>query len=119
MNALEILETVTTALLKQNKQSKKAITSSDGICAYRGDNGLKCAIGHLIKDENYNPELEGKGVSNIDVQKALFKNGINIYNLDVETLLFGLQNIHDYYGVDKWPYLLEELKQKLIAKLAS
>lgn len=34
-------------------------TSWTGRCAYRGDGGRKCAIGHSIPDEAYDPELEG------------------------------------------------------------
>lgn len=31
-------------------------------CAYRGSNGMKCAIGHLIPDEMYNSIIEGNGI---------------------------------------------------------
>jgi len=33
----------------------------DGVgCLYRGPNGLKCAIGWLISDDDYKPSLESK-----------------------------------------------------------
>lgn len=28
-------------------------------CRYRSGNGLKCAVGHLIDDSKYAPEVEG------------------------------------------------------------
>lgn len=28
-------------------------------CAYRGENGMKCALGHCIPDEQYKPYFEG------------------------------------------------------------
>lgn len=28
-------------------------------CRYRGDNGLKCTLGHAIDDEEYQPSMEG------------------------------------------------------------
>ena len=114
MNALEILETVTIALLKQGKVSKKY----HGLCAYRGDDGLKCAIGHLIKDEDYSKEMEGHGVNNVLIRKALFNNDINVNESNIQNLIVELQAIHDHNGVGDWPKLLEEQKQKLIATLA-
>jgi len=32
---------------------------SAGTCRYRGPNGLKCAVGALLKDEYYRAEFEG------------------------------------------------------------
>ncbi len=32
-------------------------------CAYRGDGGKKCALGHCIPDEQYKPYFEGLGVA--------------------------------------------------------
>jgi len=31
----------------------------DGGCVYRGENGMKCAAGILIPDDQYNPKMEG------------------------------------------------------------
>ncbi len=45
-------------LLKQGQVSKEHAQ-----CVYRGPNGLKCAIGHLIPDNMYSIELEGKSLS--------------------------------------------------------
>lgn len=38
--------------------NKKSLDSA-GECAYRGENGAKCAFGLLISDEQYNPKMEG------------------------------------------------------------
>lgn len=35
---------------------------SNSSCMYRGDNGLRCAVGHCIKDEFYTPATEGAPV---------------------------------------------------------
>ena len=43
----------------------------DGGCAYRSPNGNKCTIGHLIPDENYNPNLEGVGAGQPEVRRAI------------------------------------------------
>jgi len=35
---------------------------TNGFCAYRGDDGRRCAIGWLIPDQVYRPGLEGEAV---------------------------------------------------------
>lgn len=40
-------------------QSKDPVS---GYCKYRGPNGVKCAVGHLISDEEYKPEMEGEDI---------------------------------------------------------
>lgn len=38
------------------KQGSKSFTSNG--CKYRGPNGLKCAVGHLIPNDIYEPDME-------------------------------------------------------------
>ena len=61
-------------------------------CAYRSRDGLKCAIGALIPDDAYYPELEEYGI-NIRSSK-LIEAIPKQYRAD-ELLLFALQNLHD------------------------
>lgn len=64
-------------------------------CAYRGDTG-NCLIGALIKDENYNTDLEGKGAGVYIVMVALAKSGvISTVNDDDAEFLNKLQFCHD------------------------
>lgn len=75
---------------------------SMGLCAYRANEGRKCAAGHLINDDEYTPELEGcslrAGVltgrtSNQNLLAyALLKSGVPIPLLQTVT---ELQEIHD------------------------
>lgn len=44
----QLFDRVVTAVLKQGRPSV-----TDGGCAYRGDDGAKCAVGHLITDAVY------------------------------------------------------------------
>ena len=53
--AQELFNEVVSHLRKQKKQS----LSQHGYCMYRGEDGLKCAIGHLIPDERYHNDMEG------------------------------------------------------------
>jgi hypothetical protein len=60
-----------------------------GSCAYRGVGGKKCALGHLIPDERYEPEMEG-GV-NAAVRAVLGRDDIE----DDFYWFSKLQNCHD------------------------
>lgn len=96
MTKQEIFDTVTTHLFTQGKRAdvgKGSYTS----CRYRTGEGLKCAVGCLIKDEFYSETYEGSGVYDADVVDAVSKSiGIQPGETeDVFSLLGCLQNIHD------------------------
>jgi len=40
-------------------------SSEGGRCLYRGPNGLKCAIGHCIPDDEYRSSFEGGSASHV------------------------------------------------------
>ncbi len=40
-------------------QGWRQSVNAEGGCMYRGPVGLKCAIGHCIDDQDYDPEMEG------------------------------------------------------------
>lgn len=82
-------------------QSAKSINHPDWFCRYRADNGLKCAVGCLIKDEDYRSDIEGQSICQIS---KVFTN------IDIDEsieLLRSLQHCHDSFYVTNW-------KQKLI-----
>jgi hypothetical protein len=62
----EIFDTVAKHLLAQGE---RAITEN-GACAYRGVEGRKCAIGCLIPDEVYDPNMECTSLSIGDLREA-------------------------------------------------
>jgi hypothetical protein len=67
-------------------------------CAYRGDEGRKCAAGIWIKDENYSPALEGMLIDStggfIRMEPAL-RLALDFEDDSDLVLLSRLQNIHD------------------------
>ncbi len=111
----EIFDRVAVALLKQGAHSKmsesdraKVINPNFNGCAYRGLNGCRCAVGHLIADEHYRPVLEGQSVTTGAVQKALFASGV-LSDADVNdttitkiNLLRAMQNTHDNVPHQAW-----------------
>jgi hypothetical protein len=94
-------------LLKQNERSADVGSTDKTVCFYRGRNGLKCAIGVLVNDENYSPELEGYGIAfGGIIDPICATHGIdNREDIDLR-MLFSLQNIHDNYEPREWRELL-------------
>ena len=65
------------------------------MCAYRGDDGTRCAVGALIADEEYHPEMEGR-----DLHMLLGADGLTRWPtlerlVPFAGLLDRLQEAHD------------------------
>ena len=106
MTDQELFNIVATHLLTQNARSLGGTT--EDICAYRGDNGLKCAVGVLISDKYYEEKFEGLPCSAGVVLKAL-ELSLGFLTADQIDLLTRLQIIHDRKLVKDWESYLEEL----------
>jgi hypothetical protein len=106
VNRQEIFDKVAKHLLTQNRQAK----GKTG-CAYRGDNGDKCAIGCLIPDEDYGPKMEN-GAPRIGDPESLPLNTRLVTAFCREKLgastdedilfLTRLQSLHDYSPPEDW-----------------
>jgi hypothetical protein len=93
------------ALLKQNFKSAKQFEGAAESCRYRSEAGLKCAIGHLISDEHYSPNLEGWAADNPVILEALAKSHPQIPPSVLEAeneFLTDLQSVHDCSEVYEW-----------------
>lgn len=110
----EIFDKVAKHLLAQNRRSEMvAIDRNSGKyfdrCSYRGIGGLECALGCLITDEAYRPELEGKSITYKEVQEALRESGLPVQQETVYHLLRDLQDVHDCFEPPSWPAALTEV----------
>lgn len=106
----ETFDKVATHLLTQNERAMRddrvidpesLYYDPDNNCAYFNEDGLKCAVGCLIPEDKYSPDIEGKGV-----------HGVNtVCNMgwvyDDISFLCDLQTIHDETPVDMWPDALK------------
>lgn len=99
----EIFNIVAAHLMKQGKRSEMGFFAK--ICMYKF-NGLKCAVGVLIKDEFYDELMERKSVHSPLVREALRKSGWDIGHGDIGEgdieFLSRLQHIHDSVAVEEW-----------------
>jgi len=116
----EIFDIVSNHLLTQNE---KAENGTD-LCVYRSEDGLKCAIGCLIPDDEYDDNIEGISIGafvceNLELDSkeklVLLNNILKKEAIDVDEyfgLLKDLQNVHDFHDVEDWYWSLEKVADK-------
>ena len=108
-------------------QNDRAIGDDADTCAYRGmtesfydedgnvieqgdPTGLSCAVGCLIKDDQYDPWIEGNSVQSATIIRRLVMSHPD-WQINGKTIvmLACLQRIHDRYQPKDWPYMLVAL----------
>jgi hypothetical protein len=109
----EVFDLVARHLLVQGQKSIIRVSNSRSKCAYRGDDGLKCAIGALISDEVYYDGLELLGANTFTIRKALWESGINPDADGMQHLLHTLQGVHDEWTASSWAGVLIEVGIRL------
>jgi hypothetical protein len=91
----EVFDQVAKHLLAQKKRS--GVKDADWVvtCMYRNDEGLKCAAGCLIADDEYYKDIEGSSWDVlVDEDVVPTENCLE--------LIVALQNIHDCEPVEEW-----------------
>lgn len=127
-----VFDRVRTHLISQGAKARAA--GAGGACVYRAvaEDGLalRCAVGCLIADAAYVPEVEHCGMSSLApederwvpaathdttvhvrataLSKALNESGVPA-TWEVANLLLKLQSVHDSYPATQWRKLLDEL----------
>lgn len=99
------------------KAMTKAITENDDFdhdafldILYSQNAMAKCAIGYLISDENYDQDIEGKGLDEDIVEIVRQSNpDWNITEKSGE-LLMRLQKTHDSLPVERWRKEFESIR---------
>lgn len=82
----EIFDHISYHLGTQDRRS----VQSNGLCVYRGPNNRSCAVGYLLKDNEVDEKINGKGI------RALYFDGYCPERLEPHVdLLVSLQGIHD------------------------
>ena len=82
------------------KQNERCLV--DGVCRYRGTDGTKCAVGHLIPDEDYEPEWDNR-------------TDPKVTSLDVIRLIVG--KVHDFRDLPI--FFLQRMQQEMHDELSS
>ena len=100
----QAFKTMARHMLAQGKRSVVVGRDSFGVehesCRYRGPDGLKCAVGAIILDEEYRESLEGLPARHVQALVPSLQ-GLN------ESMISTVQQIHDKWPVSDWRKLLE------------
>jgi len=104
MTEQELFDIVYKHMMSQNAKSMMAMAVEGSFsCAYRGKDGLMCAVGVLIPDEDYRADMEGLASQN------LLAKGACLHHLAAHhELLSKLQHIHDYGLPEEWDRALRK-----------
>lgn len=94
-------------VLAMRRQGYIRSTGAAEACTYRGEDGLRCFVGHLIPDRSYRPDMEGATVN------MLHESGQVFSTLTYEALEFleHLQSIHDDEPPKRWEAALADLAE--------
>ncbi len=106
MTNQETFDRVAAHLLNQGERSYVGEA-----CAYRGKNGLKCAVGCLIPDDRYTANIEGVPVCIMLAKELETLLGFPVSITQVN-LLQKLQEIHDQDAPARWPRRLVRLAER-------
>lgn len=78
------------------EQGGRSMLPDGRMCAYRGKDGLKCAVGHLIPDDAYRSNIEGTSAYYDEVSGLIDRKYGTVSDIpDDPDFLRELQNIHD------------------------
>jgi hypothetical protein len=108
MTLQEIFDVASIHLLNQGERSieKEMLHRYQESCAYRGMDGLQCAVGALIPDELYDENMEGQNAQEgimLPAYGYAYDETPDQSKLD---LLDTLQDIHDAYCPSQWHKML-------------
>jgi hypothetical protein len=98
----EIFDKVINGLVSQNLQQSHL----NDRCMYRGPNGLKCAAGHLIPDEIYEPAMEGNRIGYVVKKYKMLQDIDYFVDNEILNMITDLQIWHDIS-----PIRLDSLKK--------
>ena len=94
-----VIEAAAQATLKLYIQGEAS--EGAGGCAYRSDMGA-CLVGHMIKDEHYDFDMEGENCASVLVTEIISKSlEIELSHHDTDLLMWLQDKLHDRYTLKR------------------
>lgn len=90
------------------KQGKPSMDKRGNECLYRGPNGLKCAAGCLIADDEYIPEMDNNPASDTTWQYLV---DTGVVPPHFSELIIHMQHLHDGEHPEDWETEFEKAAQ--------
>jgi hypothetical protein len=103
--AQDVYDFVVRHLLRQGRPSVEHPGTLSSRCLYRSPDGLKCAVGCLLTDEEATPAIEGFRA--VEILPGRLRAHVD--------LLCDLQSAHDALNCGRWPDLPARLRYTAIA----
>ena len=97
------------------RQAKASYDDVGEACLYRGPDGMKCAVGYFIRDDQYHENLEGYDAKDEELYGPLASYLGKAPSPGQSALLFDLQRAHDHYlkcGLDYWASRMIEIAKQ-------
>lgn len=101
----QVFDQVAKHLLQQQRESFR---ENRLMCYYRGSDGLKCAAGCLIGDEEYDKSMEGMTWEGLAYEGLVPSKHLN--------LIICLQRVHDGFNVEDWKNELTKVAKEFEIK---
>jgi len=89
------------------RQQGNIATQQEGPCIWHDARGIKCAVGKLIPEHMYEPEMAEE--TNVDDLMHYFPTVGKLFKGIDQGMLREMQLLHDNYGVDQWEYAFGEI----------
>ena len=97
----EVFDQIATHLLTQNKKARNKL---DTRCNYKSADGLSCAAGCLIADDEYDESFEANGWCALSSSNEVPR--------EHDYLIDNLQTLHDESAVKDWKHDLVEFAKQ-------
>jgi hypothetical protein len=101
MKPQELFDHVVNTLFQQGKRSLK-----DQQCRFRGSDGCVCAIGSVILDSEYYPDMEGADIYDLinsyNTEDSIVSDRLYGLLISHTLLLIDLQKVHVRFEVELW-----------------
>jgi hypothetical protein len=97
----EVFDAMLAHLRKQGCKSERYGDNDRRFCMYRHPDGLKCAVGIFIADDEYRDCYEGRSAEEVLADRSV--------SPALRYLLSQAQDIHDNYAVHQWEHAFENL----------
>jgi hypothetical protein len=105
----DIFDRIAVHLLAQKARSVRARFPGETSCAYRGTSGMSCAVGCIITDGEYMPQMEGDSVNGVAFQLLGAAVADSLQDSEQVDLMTRLQRMHDTDVPGDWKERLKDL----------
>jgi hypothetical protein len=114
---IDIIDLVETKLLEQGSRSVQIDTNFyiGSQCALRGANGMKCAIGWLVPDDVYTPDLDKVEDPVLElIATGNYEKCFGEQFYEKTEILQELQYVHDHIGPSHWSKEFKRIRKEML-----